>query len=354
MNFKLRSCVLLTFSLCLFTACDDEEDKPRGKYDAGAFVINEGVFQAGNGSITHYNIASATAEQNIFSNNALGFSGDVAQSLKFTGDKALLVLNGDSKIEVINGSDFTSITTISGTDIDKPRYVEVIDNKAYISVWGAYDPNFLLIDSYVLVYDLDSNTVVTKIDTDEGTENLIYDGQRLFASNFNYGASSTISVINPSDNSFVDNIEVSAGPAGMVLDANNKLWVVCVGAWDAVNGYLFRINPATLAVEEEITITGVPGSDLAVTPDKQEIVYHVGTSVYSIDIDATTEASEPLFIADEITSISTLNIHPATGDIWLGDSPSFSAIGKVYIYSTGGEVVNSFDTGILPTQIVFR
>jgi hypothetical protein len=294
------------------------------------------------------------AEQNIFRNSLGLFAGDVAQSLKFNGDQAFLVMNGDNKVEVVNAHTFESLNTITSTDLDKPRYIEVINGKAYISVWGAYDDHYSLIDSYVLVYDLNSNTVVKKIDTDEGTENLLYNGQRLFASNFNFGASSTVSVINPADNTLVDEIELSEGPAGMVIDANGKLWIVCVGAWGATEGYLFRINPTSLEIEDEITITGVPGMDIAVTPNKQNIIYTVGKSVYSLAISATSEPAEPLFEAEDVASASALNIDPVTGNIWIGDAPSFTTIGKVYIYSADGEPVTSFDAGIGPTQIVFK
>jgi YVTN family beta-propeller protein len=354
MKMKLCYGLILITSTLLFAGCDDDENGPKGEYEEGVFVVNEGAFNADNGSVTYYNTTTKVAEQNIFKNSLGFFAGDVVQSLTFSGDNGYLVINDDDKIEVVNGNTFTSISTITHADIEKPRYVEVINGKAYISVWGPYDDNFSLIDSYVLVYDLNSNTVLKKIDTDEGTEMLVYNGEKLFASNYNYGGSSTVSVINPADNSLIDEVEVSAGPAGMVLDANGKLWVVCVGVWGAGNGYLFRINPTTLEVEDEITITGIPGTDIAVTPDKQRIIYRIGTSVYSLGINATAEPAEPLFEAEEVISASTLNVDPATGNIWIGDAPSFTGIGKVYVYSASGDVITSFDAGIGPTQIVFK
>lgn len=348
----MRYFLLLAISASVLSGCDDESG-PKGKYEEGVFVVNEGTFGAGNGSVTYYN-SSGVAEQNIFRNSVGDFAGDVVQSLKFHEERAYLVINEDSKIEVVNGNTFGAITTITHADIDKPRYIEVIDDKAYISVWGPYDENFSLIDSYVLVYDLNTGSVVKKIDTDEGTENLLFNGERLFASNFNYGASSTVSVINPDDNSLIDNVEVSAGPAGMVTDANGKLWVVCVGGFEATNGYLYRINPETLQIEDDITITGIPGSDIAVTPDKGTIIYSVGTSIYSLPINSTEEAAEPTFEASEVTSLYALSVDPAAGNIYLGDAPSFSAIGKVYIYSSSGTKISSFEAGIGPTEIVFK
>ncbi len=345
--------LLLSASMLLMVSCEDDP-KPTGQYENGVFIVNEGAFMAGNGSITFYNVTSEEVEQNIFLNAAGDFAGDVVQSMTFHDDVALIVVNGDNKIEIANSATFESIETITDELIDKPRYVEVINDKAYVSVWGAYDELFALVDSYVLVFDLNTGSILTTIDTDEGTENLLYTGSRLFASNYNYGASNTVSAIDPTNNTLIDNVELSAGPAGMVTDANGKLWVICVGEFGAVNGYLFRINPATLAIEEEITITGAAGIDLATTPDKLNVLYTVGTSVFSLPISATEEAEEELFEADEVTSLYTLNVDPSTGNFWIGDALSFSAPGKVYVYSSTGASLTSFTAGIGPTQIVFK
>lgn len=347
--------ILLSFSALLMVSCENDT-KPVRKYENGVFVVNEGTFLAGNGSITFIDTASGSVSQNIFLNEAGEFAGDVVQSMTFHDGVPIIVVNGDNKVEIANGLTFRSMSTITDELIDKPRYVEVINNKGYISVWGPYDEqgNFTLTDSYVLVYNFATNSVIDTIQTDEGTENLAYTNDLLFVSNFNYGASNTVAVIDPTTNSLVDHIEVSAGPAGMVVDGSGKLWVMCVGSWDATNGHLYRINPETLEIEQEIVITGSVGMDLAITPTKDEILYTVGTSVFSIPTDATEEAAQELFDAEEVTSLSALNVDPKTGKIWIGDTPSFTAPGKVHVYSPTGQHLASFDSGIAPTQIVFK
>lgn len=351
---KTRRWFYSVFAASLLLMSCEDDPKPVRKYEDGGFVVNEGQFLAGNGSVTFYDPATEEAVQNIFLNDAGDFAGDVVQSMTFHDDVAIIVVNGDSKIEIADGLTFKSIKTISDELIDKPRYVEVINDKAYISVWGPYDEFYSLVDSYVLVYDLTTGNIVTTIDTDEGTENLLYTSNRLFASNYNYGSSNTVAAIDPTTNTLIDHIEVDYGPAGMVTDANGKLWVVCQGAYLAENGTLYRINPATLEIEEEIVITGIPGLDLATTVDKQNILYTVGNSVFSLPIASTEEAEEELFEADDVTNLYALNVDPATGDIWIGDAPSFTAPGKVYVYTSSGTERSSFDAGIGPTQIVFK
>jgi YVTN family beta-propeller protein len=337
------------FILCaIFFSCKEDEG-PKGKYEHGAFIVNEGGFGSANGSVTYY--SDPDAEQNILKTGS-GFAGDVAQSLTFHNDRGYLVVNGDNKIEVIDANTFESLSTITNKDIVAPRYVRVINDKAYISVWGPFDANYSLVDSYVLVYDLQTNTVIKKIDTDEGTENLLYNGNYLFASNYNYGGSNTLAVINPSNNSLVKQIPLSAGPAGMALDANNKLWVICA---DWASGKLFRINPTTLEIEATINITaGGPGTDIALSPDKQSVFYTINSSVYRLSISSTTESAQPIFEAKAVTTFYAFNVDPNNGDIWMGDALNYTSVGKTFIYSSTGELKKTFETGINPTQFVFK
>ncbi len=353
-NLSMKVFALLILSLCLFS-CDDDDSKPKGKYESGVIVVSEGGFGDANGTVTHYNPVSGEVEQNIFRNAAGSFAGDVAQSITFHGDKGYLVLNGGNTVEVVDGNSFERLSTISNAALDKPRYVEIINDKAYISVWGPYEEGgYSLIDSYVLVVDLSNNTVVEKIETDEGTDKLLYTGNYLFASNNNFGGSSTVAVINPSNNTLVDQLQLASGPAGLVSDANGKVWVICTGVYGATSGQLFRINPSNLNIEETIEIDLKVNGDLAVTPDKGSLIYNSGKDIYKISITATAAPTEPIFEASEVVTNYALNVDPGTGDIWIADALNYATEGKVYIYNASGALQSSFTTGISPTQIHFK
>lgn len=353
--YFLRKISVLLFVVVFMNSCDDDDSAPKGEYEHGAFVINEGGFNASNGTITYYNTVSGEEEQNIFKNATGDFAGNVVQSLMVMDDKGYVVINGDNKIEIVNSNTFESLGTIEDEAIDKPRYIEVIDNKAYVSVWGPYeDGGYSLIDSYVLVIDLTNNAVIKKIETDEGTEKLIHAGNYLFASNNNFGNSNSVAVIDPTNNTLVDQITLASGPAGLVTDANGKLWVICVGEYGASSGQLFRINTSTLEVEETIELSVGPDDYLAATPDKSNLIYSSGKSVYRISITSTDEPAEPLFEANDLVTNYALGIDPDTGDIWLGDALNYTSAGKVYIYDASGNFKSSFDAGINPTQFVFK
>jgi hypothetical protein len=349
---KIRMrCVLMLALIVVIAGCSHDDEKPKGKYEHGAFIVNEGGFGSSNGSVTFYNTTTDEIEQSIVTSSSTAFAGDVVQSMSFKDDRGYVVLNGDNKILVVDANTFENLSTIASNDIVAPRYVEVINDKAYISVWGPYDGNFSLIDSYVLVYDLKTNTVIKKIHTDEGTENLLYNGNYLFATNYNYGGSNTLAVINPTDNTLVKQVTLSYGPSGMTLDANGKLWVICS---DFASGKLYRINPSTLAIEVTMNIANSPQTDLAITADKQNILYAIGKSIYKLPITNTLLPAQPLLTASDVKTFYGFNVNPDNDDIWIGDAMSFTATGKTYIYTSAGAAKTSFGVGLNPGQFVFK
>jgi hypothetical protein len=349
----------LKFLLCIsvavvLLACDSDNDPVKGEYQSGVLIANEGGFMANNGSVTYFNPSTKLTSQNIFKNTAGLFAGGILQSISIDGDRGYLVLNGSNTIEIVNHNTFESVATFTAAELDKPRYVQVIGDKAYISVWGAYDANYSLVDSYVLVVDTKTLSVVDKIDTDEGVDNLLYNGSRLFASNNNFGNSSTVAVIDPSSDELIDQIELAAGPAGMVLDANNKLWVITQGTYLGNDGKLFRLNPTTLAIEEDIDLSMNPDGDLAITPDKKNLIYNNGSSIYKIAITDTQAPTQPWINAANVQELYALEVNPENGDLYIGDAKDFSSPGTVYIYNADGTFKESFESGINPTQFVFK
>lgn len=337
--------------VAFFTGCESDDESPQ-EYKGGVLVVNEGGFGAGTGTVVHYDPATGVTHDNIFQ-NAQGFAGDVLQSVTLNGDRAYLVLNGDNKIEIADHVTFRQEETFTAPALIMPRYVEFINGKAFISVWGDYDDNYALVDSYVLVVDPETQEVIETIHTDEGVENLAYNGGYLFASNNNFGYSSTVAVIDPEDNSLVDQIDLSSGPAGMVFDKNGKLWVVTAGTYQGNDGKLFRVNPTTLEVEDDFDFAANPGVDLGITPDKDSIFYTLGNNVYKMSVEADALPEEEWIEGTDVDNLYALGVNPVNGEVYVGDARDAVTAGLVYIYKTGGGLKTSFTTGISPTQFVF-
>ncbi len=341
----------------LMVSCNKSSDPIKGDYQSGVLVANEGNFSASNGDVTYYNPSSGLVDPSIFEKVNGSFAGKVLQSITVDGDVGYLVLNGDNKIEIININTFKLTNTFTNPILINPRYLQVINGKAYISAWGAYDQNYSLVKSYVLVMDTKTLQLVDTIGTGIGAENLLYNGKYLFAANNNFGGSNTVTVIDPATNKAVSNIVLAAGPSAMALDVNNKLWVLTSGSSTNYvgnnDGKLFCVNAATFAIEKTIELKANPGTDLGLSPDKSSLYYYVNNVVYKFSITSTT-APATAWSNTSLTTLYALGVDPKTGEVYLGDALNYASDGKVYRYNTDGTPKTSFTAGISPGQFIFR
>ncbi len=134
-NFKF---ILFVLSATFFmVSCNKSSDPVLGKYQTGVFIANQGNFGSANGDVTYYNPSTGLAQQTIYKNVNGSFAGDVLQSMTFDGNLCYLVLNGSDKIDIVDNNTFKWDTVFSDPKLDKPQYLEVINGKAYISVWGS-------------------------------------------------------------------------------------------------------------------------------------------------------------------------------------------------------------------------
>jgi YVTN family beta-propeller protein len=347
--FKSALVIVLAFISLFFQGCDKAKDPVKGAYQSGVLIVNEGSFSSNNGDVTYYNSSTSLLEQTVFKNINGDFAGKVLQSITVNGDDGYLVLNGGNKIEVVDINTFKRKNTFTDLKLNSPRYLKVINGKAYITVWGPFK-NSVLDDSYVLVVDTKTLSVVTTIDTNEGIENLLYDGKLLFVSRNGFSGSNALTVIDPSTNKIVKEINLTGEPMGMVLDANNKLWAISTGSASK----LFRINATTFEVEQTIEIGSFTHGNLATTPDKRNLIYAIENNVYKMAIEATVAPTAALFTAREVITFYGMDVDPKTGSIYIGDAKDYSSAGSAYIFNADGSFKNKVETGIDPNSFVFR
>ena len=98
-----------------------KKDKPETKTDTiiqnfgkGVYIVNEGGFGYGNGSVSYYSPSDCTITLDLFKSQNAKPLGDICQSLTFFNQKGYVVVNNSQKIEVGKQSELTSLATISG------------------------------------------------------------------------------------------------------------------------------------------------------------------------------------------------------------------------------------------------
>lgn len=320
-------------------------------YSQGYFVSNEGNFGSSNSSITYISEAGVVISDVYFLENEVQL-GDVLQSFSVIDNKGYAVLNNSQKIEVITMADMKNAGTITG--FDYPRYlVDGGNGKAYVSD-GSMAGN-------VRVIDLATNAIVSSIPVGNGPEKMLLHDDLLFVCNSGgWSLDNTVSVIDITTNSIVQTITVSDRPQDIVQDAAGDVWVICSGEtiydmdWNVVgntDAKIYRINPDTFMVEDEQTIgaNGDHPRQLAISNDGQNI-YFENNGVFTFSITAMD------FDGAEIIAESkgSLDVNPATGELWCASVSDFVNASSVYKYSSTGTLLSTFTAGIGTSSVAFN
>lgn len=344
-KLQLNFFTILLLSVFLFTSCDDNENGPKGQFDNGVLVINEGNFGAGDGTVTFYDPGSKTATEDIFGlvNDGLAL-GDIVQSMTVVNDEAYIVVNNDNKVEIANVNTFEAIHTIN--DVLLPRYFVTANGKGYLTEWVSFVET-----GRVSVIDLATHAILKSITTDFGAENLVVVGDKIFVSN---NFTNTVSVINTTTDAVVKTIEVASSPGEFVIDAQNKVWVICGGDYQENNGELVQIDPSTESVVKTIELSRNVSAKLATDKTKNALYYYSGKSIYKVATSATTPPASSLITEANAIGFYGLDIDANTNIIYAGDAKGFASNGVVFRYNLDGSFIDSFSAGRGPNGFIFN
>jgi YVTN family beta-propeller protein len=348
MNTLKNIAVFLVLITLLTSSCKDKTPLPNN-YDAGVFIVNEGVF-LGTGTVSFYDRKDSVAN-NIFAKENLEEPlGDVLQSMVVHNGKAYMIINHANKIVVADKSTFKKITTI--TEINLPRYMQVIDDtKAYITNWGT-DKNGA--NGAVQVLDLQTNTIKKTIDTKHASEAIVKIGTNVYIANsaglyFDGPGDSTVTVIDTKTDAITKTIFVGINPTAIAADKNGSVWVLCSGTWDGkVSGHLMKITNDK--VEKDILVES--GSQkLAMNATGDRLYFTEGYDKVSyIDIAAPDKVN--VFAS---RAAYGLGVDPKTGNVYIADAGDFKSAGNVFIYrSTDKVLIDSVSVGVGPNGFWFE
>ncbi len=353
---QLLIVVLLTIGV---GACKKEDAQPvpmpTPNFDKGVFISNEGQFTYGNASLSYYNPKTKTVENNIFFKVNHVPIGDILQSLTLHNNRLYMVVNNSGKVYVIDPDSKQHLGTITG--LTSPRYLHfATENKIYITD---------LYQRAISIADPVSLKVVDSINLDNTytghhtTEQMVAFGKYVFTNAWSYD--NKILVINTETDQCVDSITVPKQPNSMVLDKNNKLWVLTDGGYPGSTygqeeGALLRINPNTLEIEHSMRfpIDDNP-SELCINGTK-DTLYFLNRHIYRMAIEEVNLPITPF-----VTSTNTLpyggfygiGVHPRTSEVYAADPIDYVQEGFVNRYSAQGKLIDSFTVGVCPGAFCF-
>ena len=360
MNFSIKriamkiGVIIISFIL-LFACTKDEENPPpvtNDGYSNGIFIVNEGPFGNGTGTISFLKRDGSGLTNEIYQKANLSLPlGSIVQSMTVIGDKAYIVVNDANKIEIASSKTFESIQTLE--NVSSPRYIKSGENgKFYVSCW----------DNTVKIYNTDDTGSIGQINVGTGPEKMLLDDQKLWVLNQGgFSIDSTISIIDITTAQVINTVDIYPKPTGINQDKNGNIWVICSGyGWNGwpdstdTHGHLICLTPNDYLIlkDFEFPTTFNHPEKLEINSAGDVLYYSYPGGIYKHMIDADSLNLTPFI--NKVGLFYGLGLDINDDMIYGGDAMGFVQNGMVFKYeASSGIMVDSLEVGIGPGEFYF-
>lgn len=357
MNIRILKSIVLFAAVLLFAACDNESESPKptdgsdgnGDLTGGVFVVNEGNFGSGNGTITFINLDDSTTQQDVFQNaNGGAVLGNVAQSMTVVNNQAFIVVNNSQKIEVCDEQSLERIGTISG--MTSPREIAVADlGSSYVTdlfaggVWVVDEATYDVVDQIKVPYSYTEPI-------------LVRDGKVFFGAGEGLATVGMLYKLTGGRSVLEDSLALPAMPLKMAEDKNGSLWLLCE-SFDEELPRIVKVNPETLEEELNIEINtgaeGIYAPEFVYNEGRDEFYIMIGNAIHSLSASATSFSPNVIFEAPAGSALYAMEMSP-NGLLFLADAKDFVQRGEIMVVDpASGEVRATYPSGIIPGDFYF-
>jgi len=348
---KQKTLILTLICLALLSAsCRKSNQVVEPDIETGLYVLNEGMFNFNNASITYYDFKMGITTADIFLKANGRYLGSVGNDLKQYGSKLYCVVNMSEQLEIIDPQNGKSIKNIS-LNGKQPRCIVSHQGKVYISCF----------DGYIVKIDTVTLQIEGQVRAGRNPEGICVANNKLYVANSggldypNYN--NTVSVINLSSFQVFKTITVGTGPVIVKTDYHGNVYVALRGNYIDIPPAFQKINTQTDEMVKDYQLQ-VIGFDIS---GNEAYIYHYDFYNYTSWIKILDLVSGNIikenFITDD-TKIKTpygIIVDPKTGDVYITDAGDFRSNGDVYCFNKSGRKKFQFEAGINPSgNIVFK
>ncbi|MBS1532873.1 MAG: YncE family protein [Bacteroidetes bacterium] len=347
-NFKPGFFAAAVLTLIL-SSCHKDQVTPKtpAPVTDGFYVLNQGLFNDNNSTLSFYSYANKTVTADIFNSANDRGLGDTGNDIEVYGSKMYIVVNISSTIEVVDPKTAKSIRQIklfNGTTAREPRDIAFYKGNAYVS---SYDGTVAVIDTATL-------GVKSYISVGRNPEQLAVANGKLYVANSggldypNYDT--TVSVIDLGSGTVIKTITVTVNPQNVGTDNNGNVYVLSAGNYSTVGSTLTVIDDNTDVVKSQ---TDFDGSGMVIQGTTAYFITSTNTiKVFDLKTMTTTTNS---FISDgtAITTPYALAVDGSTGEVFVTDAKDYTSAGSIYAFDKNGKKEYSITAGINPGKIAF-
>jgi YVTN family beta-propeller protein len=333
----------------LFSACQDDMPPPPVTSDARALlVVNQGNFSQGNGSIDLYYTDSLKGVRNAYALKNGEALGGIIESVSIEDTTLLIITNVADQVLLASARSLEKEWVLQDpARLKAPRYAAIGQNRIFVSSWGAFEADWSLKNSAIVVLNRATGQIETSIPVPAGPEGVLLDGNRLWVAN---SYTDTLTIINASTLEIERKIKTSARPSKVARANNGQIWVLA-------GSQLFAYNPGTFALAHEYTLPGsatkwqLSGNNLYfLTQEYSADWSSTYNTLYSLAIGGGH--ASPVMIREQ-DNARTFWVDPQDGDIYLGIAAGAEP-GTLLRLTASGTELDREPAGVFPYQLILR
>lgn len=347
----MHSIKYIVLILILLVSCKKDEAKSESNtvYKNGLIVLNEGLFQQNNSTLSWVNLSTNEVTPNVFLNVNDRPLGDTGNDIIQYGGKIYIAVTGSSTIEVIDAATLKSIKQIPfqhNNVAQEPRQITAKNGKVFVCSF----------DGYVSSVDTVTLHVDNRVKAGKNPDGICTFDQSIFVSNSGGlsfpNVDSTVMEIDISSFEVVDTFIVGDNPGNLIADNYGNIYVVKRGDNSSGNTTVKKINTSS----GNVTDLGITASTLALRGDELYLSYYdynnssSNVSMYNC---ASQSISNSSLINDQ--DITTLyGIFPFQSNQFIClDAMSFTNSGYLRFYSASGQLQKNINVGLNPNNCIY-
>lgn len=315
----------------------------------GILVLNEGLFNHNNASLTWLNTSNGSAIIDFFEQKASRGLGDTGNDMQRYGNKIYIIVNVSSTVEILNattGASIQQISMISGSTPKQPRYVTFHGGKAFISCY----------DGFVDVLDTATLQITQRIPVGANPEGMAISNNRLFVCNSGGlnapDVDSTVSVISLSTLTELTKITCGPNMGDIAVDPSGEIYAISRGDYSSIPSRMHRIDPIALT---KLQTFAFDASSITEYNNQFIITNSSQSNVHTKLFDPASEtlSGTDFFDLSAVETLYGITYRPSNNKFYLLDAMGYTINGKIHVYNSSGTLEQTFSVGLNPNSILF-
>jgi hypothetical protein len=243
----MRNSAIISIILVLLFSCKKptlNQDEVPTTITNSFLVLNEGLFQHNNSTLTYFNWNTHQQHDNIFeAKNGWGM-GDTGNDMGIYGEKLFIVMNNSHVVHVLNrhsGRLLEQIHLHENGIGASPRNLAFFQGKVYVSAFNGY------------LYKIDTTSlhVENKIQLGTNPDQMCVVQNELWVSNsggLTTVGDSTVSIVDLSSFTEIQKVVVGLNPGSLVYDDMGTVYAVSRGNYMGILSKIVKLDASSKSV----------------------------------------------------------------------------------------------------------